>query len=141
MWNGTESELMKFIDNLNKKHPTINFEFTYFRTNITFLDTKVYKYKNATLCTTIYKKPSDRRNFFHYKSAHLKALKDSIPYRQALHRKKICSETSEVIKRLKDLKDTFIKRGSQSKILARHFERAMNVDQNILLENKEKTPT
>ena len=40
----------------------------------------------------------------------------------------ICSETSKIIKHLKDLKDAFIKRGYQSKILDHHFERAMSVD-------------
>ena len=34
--NGTESELTKFMDNLNQKHPTTKFEFTYFKTSITF---------------------------------------------------------------------------------------------------------
>ena len=62
LWNGTEFELIKFIDNLNQKHPTIKFEFTYFRTSIIFLDTKVFKSENGTLCTIIYRKPSDRRN-------------------------------------------------------------------------------
>ena len=28
LWNGTEFELIKFIDNLNQKHPTIRFQFT-----------------------------------------------------------------------------------------------------------------
>ena len=123
LWNGTESELIKFMGNLNKKHPTIKFAFTYSRTSITFLDTKVYKNENGTLCTTIYRKPSDRRKFLHSKSAHAKALKDSIPCSQSLRIKRICSETSEVIKHLKGLKDVFIKRGYQSKILDDHFER------------------
>ena len=97
LWNGTKSELIKFIDNLNQKHPTIKFKFTYSRTSITFLDNKAYKNKNGTLCTTTYRKPSGRRNFLHYKSALPKALKDSILYSQALRIKRICSETSEVI--------------------------------------------
>ena len=50
------------MDNLNKKHTTIKFAFTFSRTSITFLDTKVYKNENRTLGTTIYRKPSDRRN-------------------------------------------------------------------------------
>ena len=53
----------------------------------------------------------------------------------------ICSETSKIIKHLKDLKDAFIKRGYQSNILNNHFERAMSVDRKILLENKEKPST
>ena len=52
------------------------------------------------LCTTIYRKPGDRRNLLHYSSAHQKALKDNIPYSLALRIKRICSETSEVAKHL-----------------------------------------
>ena len=40
LWNGTETELIKFIDNLNQKHPLIKFEFTYSRTSIPFLNMK-----------------------------------------------------------------------------------------------------
>ena len=141
LWNGTESELIKFIASPDQKHPTIKFEFIYSRTSITFLDTKVYKNENGTLWTTFYRELSDRRNFLHYQSAHPKALKDSIPYRQALRIKQICSETSEVIKNLRDLKYAFIERGYHSKILDHHFERAMNVDRKMLLENNKKPST
>ena len=48
---------------------------------------------------------------------------------------------SEVIKNLKDLKDAFIERAYQSKILDHHFERAMSLDRKIMLENKEKPST
>ena len=37
-WNGTELELTKFMGNLNKH---CKFEFTYSKTSITFLDTKI----------------------------------------------------------------------------------------------------
>ena len=132
LWTGTESEL---------KNPTMKFEFTYSRTSITLLDAKVFKNKNGTLCTTIHRKPSGRRNCLHYKSAHPKALKDSLPYSQALCIRRICSETSEAIKHLKDLKDAFIIWRYESKILHHHFKRAMSVDRKILLENKEKPST
>ena len=68
-------------------------------------------------------------------------MKESIPYSQALRIKRICSETSEVIKHLKDPKDGFIKRDYRSKIVNHHFERAMSVDRKVLLENKEKPST
>ena len=77
LWNGTESELIKLIDNLNKKHSTKKFELTYSRTSITSLDSKLYKNQNKIPCTTIYRKPSDPGNFLCYKSARPKALKDN----------------------------------------------------------------
>ena len=132
LWNGTEPEL---------KNPTMKFEFTHSWTSITFLDAKVFKNENGKPCTTIHRKPSDRRNCLRYKSAHPKALKDSLLYCQALCIRRICSETSEVIKHLKDLKDAFINWRYESKILDHHFERAMRVDQKILFENKEKPST
>ena len=70
--------------------------------------------------------------FLHYKSALPKTLKGNIPYSQALRIKRICSETSEVITHLKDLKDAFIKKSYQSKILDHHFERANSADRKIL---------
>ena len=126
---------------MDTTYPTMKFEFTYSRTSITFLDAKVFKNKNGTLCTTIHRKPSGRLNCLHYKSAHPKALKDSLPYSQALCIRRICSETSEAIKHLKDLKDAFIIWRYESKILHHHFRRAMSVDRKILLENKEKPST
>ena len=44
------------------------------------------------MCTNIYRKPIDRRNFLHYKS-HPKALKDSIPCSQVVRIKGISPET------------------------------------------------
>ena len=76
LWNGTESELIKFIHGLNQKHPTIKLEFT---TIVTFLDTKVCKNENRTLCTNISKKPSDRRNALDYKSTH--TIQSSFAYK------------------------------------------------------------
>ena len=110
-------------------------------TSISFLAIKVYKNENGTLSATIYRKPSECHNFLHYKLTHPKALKDSIPYSQTFGIKRICSETWEVIKYLKDLEDAFIKTGYQSKIQGHNNERAMSVDQKILLENKEKPST
>ena len=65
-----------------------------FSTSITFLDIKIYKNENGTLCTSIYKKSSDR-----------------LPYTQALCIKQICSKSSEITKHLKDLNDAFNWRG------------------------------
>ena len=105
------------------------------------MDTKIYKNQNGILCTTIYRKPNDRHNFLHYDSAHPKSLKDSIPFSGALRIKRICSETSKVIRHFKDLKGAFIKRSYQPGLLDYHFERAMRVDRKAPLQIKEKPAT
>ena len=69
---------------------------------------KIYKNWNAALSTTICQKLNVCGNLLHYDSAHPKSLKDSVVFSKALRIKQISSETSEVMRHFKDLKDTFI---------------------------------
>ena len=80
-------------------------------------------------------------HFLHYNLTNPKALKEGIQQGPRFSIKRIWSETSEVIKHLKDLKDAFIIRGYQFESLDHYFERAMNVHRKILLENKEEPPS
>ena len=50
---GSEQELLDFMSSLNKKHPSIKFEFKYSQTKVKFLDVPVYKGHNNMLQTTI----------------------------------------------------------------------------------------
>ena len=60
IWKGTEEELISFIEDLNKKYlPSVKFGFKYWKTEIEFLDTKIYKDTNGKLCLAIYHKPTD----------------------------------------------------------------------------------
>ena len=47
------------------------------------------------LQTTIYRKQTDRQNYFDTQSEHLKLLKNSISYKQDLRIKRICSSQQE----------------------------------------------
>ena len=55
IWTGSEQELLDFMSSLNKKHPSIKFEFKYSQTKIGFLDVLVYKGHNNKLQTTLLK--------------------------------------------------------------------------------------
>ena len=122
IWNGTLIQLQEFIKKLNNRHPTIKFDFKFSKTSIEFLDTTVYKNKEQNkLLTTVYCKPTDRRNFLHYTSAHPRSLLKNIPYSQALRLKKICAETSELSKNLQVLKESFINRDFKDKFLDTEF--------------------
>ena len=77
---GSEQELLDFMSDLNKKHPSIKFEYKYSQSKIEFLDVLVYKDHNNMLQTTIYRKQIDRQNYLDAQSEHPKLLKYSIPY-------------------------------------------------------------
>ena len=51
IWTGSEQELLDFMSGLNKKHPSIKFEFKYSQIKIEFLDVLVYKGHNNMLQT------------------------------------------------------------------------------------------
>ena len=139
IWNGTVIQLQEFIKKLNNRHPTIKFDFKFSKTSIEFLDTTVYKNKEQNkLLTTVYYKPTDRRNFLHYTSVHPRSLIKSIPCSQALPLKKICAETSELSKNLQVLKESLINRGFKEKFLDTEFQRLSEIERDALLTPKEK---
>ena len=81
-WNGIWTNL---IYSFNKKHPTIKFESTTFWNQHHFF---VYENRKSK-CNTMQQylqKLNDCCNYLHYKWAHPKSLKHSIPFSQALHK-------------------------------------------------------
>ena len=109
-WRGTKEsrDYYHLQETSTKMHPSIKFHLKYSKTEIEFLDTKIYKHTNSKLCLTINRKPTDRQNYLHFKSVHPPFLKKTIPYSQALCISKICPETNEMTKYLAQLKEAFL---------------------------------
>ena len=82
-----KTDLEKFLNELNAKHPSIKFQYETLKERISFLDTEIY-IKNNKLHTKIFRKKTDCQTF---NSEHPKSLKNSIPYSQPLQIKRICS--------------------------------------------------
>ena len=53
IWNGTKTEFDNFLKKINECHPSIKFEYELFQTEISFLDTTVFKVDNI-LRTKVY---------------------------------------------------------------------------------------
>ena len=123
-WTGTKQALLIFLEKLNSKYKTIKFEHKISHSNISFLDTLMYKDKNNTLQTTLYRKLTDQQSYLHAHSKHPKSLKISIPYSQALKIKTICS--------------TLMERGYEGNILKDKIDKVDNIDRKDLLRKKEK---
>ena len=94
IWKGTEEELQKFLAEVNDIHPTIKFDYEFSKKSINFLDSKVSFIGNR-LSTSVFTKPTDRKNYLHAKSYHPKSTKDSIAFSQATRLKRICTEEAE----------------------------------------------
>ena len=50
IWTGSKTDLVKILNDLNAKHPSIKFEYKILKERISFLDTKIY-IKNNKLHT------------------------------------------------------------------------------------------
>ena len=142
IWTGSEQELLDFINDLNKKHPLIKFEFKYSQTKIEFLDVLVYKDHSNMLKTTIYKKQTDRQNYLEARSEHPKLLKDSIPYSQALRIKLICSSQQEFLNHTEKMINQFQKCGYNRSLIEQQIDKAnLQERKQLLKENKKETAT
>ncbi len=114
--NHRREDLNTYIDKLNKFHPKIKFEFANSLTEVNFLDVKIYKHNNK-LETTLYTKPTDRKKYLHYTSAHTKPNKTGIPKSQFIRLRRIISNEQEFDKQIQILENKFVERGYPKKLI------------------------
>ena len=107
---------------LNKKHPSIKFDYKTSKDRIVFLDTEIYLH-NGKLHTKIYRKETDQQHYLHIQSEHPKSLKDSLPYSQAIRTKRISSNQVNLNDSLKETKNNFVKQGYHLSLINKHLER------------------
>ena len=69
IWEYGEEKLKEFIDVLNKKHSAIKFTAEWSKTQINFLDVRVYL-ENGNIKTDLYVKPIDTHQYLHSSSCH-----------------------------------------------------------------------
>ena len=112
IWEHGEEELQKFLETLNCYHATIKFTAEYSREKINFLDVIVMK-KGNQLITDLYLKLTDTHQYLHASSYHVSHCKKSIPFSQALHLNRTCSENAFFGKQCNEL-EVWLKEKSYS---------------------------
>ena len=122
IWTGSKTDLDKFLNELNAKHPSIKFEYETSKKRISFLDTEIY-IKNNKLHTKIFRKKTDCQTFLNINSEHPKSLKNSIPYSQALQVKRNCSTKKDFDHHSRELKERFLKQGYDQGLLDEQLEK------------------
>lgn len=141
LWTGTFDELLIFVEDLNKLHPTIKFDAKHSKTTVEFLDTRIYKSKDGKLQTTLYTKPTDRQSYLHNKSYHPKSCKRSIAYSQALRIKKICSDPTEFEIHAHKLSKKLVERGYTTEVINEEISKARHRSRSELLKPKDAAET
>ena len=96
IWPHGRNSLLKFIEYLNRVHPTIKFTSDISDREIAFLDLTIY-IQHSQLHTRLYTKPTDRHKYLNYSSEHPISLKISIPYSQFWRLKRIHSEVQYLL--------------------------------------------
>lgn len=140
IWEHGEAELLSFIAAFNNAHNSISFSHAYSNERINFLDVTVLL-RDGQLCTTLYKKPTDRHRYLHFHSSHVKHCKTSIPYSQALRYKRICSEDSDFNYNCVTLKKALIEQKYPVSLIDDAFARADHLDRRALLDTSHRPNT
>jgi len=91
VWTEGEEKLREFFNYLNNAHETIKFICKWSEHEIEFLDVKVLN-ESGVLETDVFIKPTDSHQYLHHSSCHPGACKRSIPFAQAMHLRRVCSE-------------------------------------------------
>ena len=127
VWTKSENKLKSIINEINKKHHSIKFDFKFSKEKFEFLDTLVYKDHGTTckqqLPTKKAAKKTDRQSYLHAKSAHPLSLKKSIPYSQALRIKRFCSTFDKYKKHSNDLVKRLVEKGYKENIIRNQIEK------------------
>lgn len=137
-WHSSEELLLEFVNYLNNCHPSIKFVASYSKERIHFLDTEVYIQDN-TVYTTIYTKPTDKKQYLHYTSHHPPHVTKSIPYSQALRYRRNIEDDSILRTELDTLMKLFQNRGYPKKLLNNTIKKILLIDRHTTLTYKDAT--
>lgn len=139
IWTETEDELVKFIASFNNIHPSISFTHTYSTSKINFLDVLV-RVEGGALITSVYKKPTDRQQYLHFKSCHPRHCKTSIPYSQAIRFKRICSKSIDFQENANRMRVTLEKQHYPPSIIEDAIKKAEISNRHHTLAESQPTP-
>ena len=129
IWTHGEKNLRNFMAEFNLFSDDIKFTYEYYKNTISFLDLKVIL-SNGKLITSLYSKPTDCHQYFHYRSCHPEHTKTSVVYSsQVLEIKRVCTQESDFNEHSLYLSPWFLKRGYPEKIINTEMRKVkFNVD-------------
>jgi hypothetical protein len=137
LWTHGIDELNKFITYLNNCHSSIKFEVNYSHEKVCFLDTVTF-ITNNTIHTTIYTKPTDKKQYLFFNSSHPKHTTRAIPYSQAIRYRRIIDDDDLLEDELTSLYSQFLSRGYPVDLLNHTMAKIKDIPRSAVLQYKNK---
>ena len=144
IWPGPPEDLAKFINYLNRMHPSIKFTYECSHTSVDFLDITIYKgdrYREIqTLDIKPYFKKTNKFQYLEYSSAHPKKTFSSLIKGELTRLLRGCSSKNEYISVQQKIEKAFKDRGYPSKLIKSVQTSVPFELRDKILENQVKNP-
>ncbi|CAJ0931772.1 unnamed protein product [Ranitomeya imitator] len=139
IWNGGETSLSKFMQELN--HNTFNLKFTYswHKTKIDFLDITVCVAEDGSIETDLFRKETSVNSLLHASSAHNYSVIKAIPVGQFLRNRRVCSTEARFERQSAILSERFRARGYSRRSIRAGYGRAKSTRRGDLLRQGTKS--
>lgn len=125
LWSGSHEELIQFHSYLNNTNKNLKLSLKFSKSEIAFLDLKIYKDDKGDLHTTIYRKPTDRKTIFRVDSFHPPWLLNNIPYGQFQRLRRICNDDTNFEYHAKEMGQRFKTRGYKDDVISTAYQKAI----------------
>lgn len=116
IWDNSIDDIENLHLNLNNLHPKLSFTMEHHRNEITFLDITIKKYQEKII-TDIFHKPTDTKQYLHFRSCHPRSTKNNIPYNLARRICTIVIDPDLRKQRLEEMKNDLKARGYPSNLI------------------------
>lgn len=142
IWKGTKEEAEVFVTAINTNDLNLNFTVSLSQSSVTFLATEVFIQDNS-IHTWLFRKPTAGNTILHASSTHPTHLINSIPYREMLRIRRVCSREMDLKNAQQLCKLRFLDRGYSEHIIESAIAKSMRKSRPELLAlepSEEDTP-
>ena len=131
-------ELEAFINFVANFHSALQFTFIVSEIELPFLDITV-RISGTRVQISVHYNDTDTHNFLHFSSLHPQYCKRSIPYRQFLRLRRICSSDGDFLLRSKEVFSFFTDRGYPLSSLENDLQRVATISRHDALRPSEQS--
>lgn len=139
IWQHSEAELLTFIEDFNLAHPSISLSHSYSTHSVNFLDVTV-TVSQGRLQTSLYRKPTDTRQYLHFHSSHVRHCKTAIPYSQAHRFRRICTNQADFDSNCQELKTALLSQKYPEQVIDDAITRANQLNRTEILRKETRNP-